>query len=119
MTPALLGKKIGMTRVYDPKGAIVPVTVVQCTPNTVTQVKAADGKDGYNALQIGFGDVKAKSIVAEVALIAPMLDRLVAQGVNTVDENYDPTGAADVTSAEHRSETNKHRFRISLPFKSN
>jgi large subunit ribosomal protein L3 len=60
MTPALLGKKVGMTRVYDQKGTIVPVTVVQCTPNTVTQVKTADGKDGYNALQLGFGDIKAK-----------------------------------------------------------
>jgi large subunit ribosomal protein L3 len=49
-----------MTRVYDEKGAIVPVTVVQCTPNTVTQVKTADGKDGYNSLQIGYGDTKAK-----------------------------------------------------------
>src|SRR5260370_32062302 len=60
MTPALLGKKIGMTRVYTDKGAIVPVTVVQCAPNSVTQVKSADGKDGYNALQLGFEDIKAK-----------------------------------------------------------
>jgi large subunit ribosomal protein L3 len=60
MTPALLGKKVGMTRVYDEKGAIVPVTVVECAPNHVTQVKTADGKDGYNAVQLGFGDVKAK-----------------------------------------------------------
>ena len=60
MTPALLGKKIGMTRVYDEKGTVIPVTVVQCAPNAVTQVKSADGKDGYNALQVGFGDIKAK-----------------------------------------------------------
>ena len=59
MTPALLGKKIGMTRVYDEKGAIVPVTVVQAGPCHVTQVKTVD-TDGYNAVQIGFGDVKAK-----------------------------------------------------------
>src|SRR5947209_13312161 len=60
MTPALLGKKIGMTRVYDDKGRILPVTVVQCEPNVVTQVKAADGKDGYNAVQFGFEETKAK-----------------------------------------------------------
>jgi large subunit ribosomal protein L3 len=60
MTPALLGKKVGMTRVYDEKGRIVPVTVVQCEPNTVTQVKTADGKDGYNAVQFGYRDIKAK-----------------------------------------------------------
>jgi large subunit ribosomal protein L3 len=60
MTPALLGKKVGMTRIYDEKGAIVPVTVVQCEPNVVTQVKAADGKDGYHAVQVGYRKVKAK-----------------------------------------------------------
>ena len=60
MTPALLGKKLGMTRIYDEKGAIVPVTVVQAGPCNVTQVKTADGKDKYNAVQIGFGEIKAK-----------------------------------------------------------
>ena len=59
MTPALLGKKIGMTRIYDDKGAVVPVTVVQAGPCAVTQVKTVDS-DGYNAVQLGFGDIKAK-----------------------------------------------------------
>ncbi len=59
MTPALLGKKIGMTRVYDEKGSIVPVTVVQAGPCNVTQVKTTE-TDGYNAVQLGFGDIKAK-----------------------------------------------------------
>ena len=59
MTPALLGKKVGMTRIYDEKGAIVPVTVVQAGPCNVTQVKTVES-DGYNAVQIGFGDTKAK-----------------------------------------------------------
>src|SRR3954464_13518716 len=59
MTPALLGKKIGMTRIYDEKGTIVPVTVVQAGPCSVTQVKTTD-TDGYNAVQLGFGDIKAK-----------------------------------------------------------
>ena len=60
MTPALLGKKVGMTRIYDDKGSIVPVTVVEAGPCTITQVKTADGKDKYNAVQIGFDDCKAK-----------------------------------------------------------
>lgn len=60
MTPAILGRKVGMTRVYDEKGAIVPVTVVQAGPCVVTQVKTADGKDGYNAVQIGFETVAPK-----------------------------------------------------------
>jgi large subunit ribosomal protein L3 len=59
MTPALLGKKVGMTRIYDEKGAIVPVTVVQAGPCAVTQVKTVES-DGYNAVQIGFGEIKAK-----------------------------------------------------------
>ena len=59
MTPALLGKKIGMTRVYDEKGTIVPVTVVECQPNAITQVKSAD-TDGYFAVQVGFEDCKPK-----------------------------------------------------------
>jgi large subunit ribosomal protein L3 len=59
MTPALLGKKIGMTRIYDEKGTVVPVTVVQAGPCAVTQVKTAES-DGYNAVQLGFGEIKAK-----------------------------------------------------------
>src|SRR4051812_49225081 len=59
MTPALLGKKVGMTRIYDDKGAIVPVTVVQAGPCAVTQVKTTES-DGYNAVQLGFRDIKAK-----------------------------------------------------------
>ena len=60
MTPALLGKKIGMTRIYDDKGSIVPVTVVEAGPCTITQVKTSDGKDKYNAVQIGFADCKPR-----------------------------------------------------------
>ena len=59
MTPALLGRKVGMTRIYDDKGSIVPVTVVEAGPCAVTQVKTVDS-DGYNAVQLGFGDIKAK-----------------------------------------------------------
>jgi len=59
MTPALLGKKIGMTRVYDEKGSVIPVTVVLAGPCAVTQVKTVDS-DGYNAVQLGFGETKPK-----------------------------------------------------------
>ena len=60
MTPALIGRKVGMTRIYDDKGAIVPVTVVEAGPCAVTQVKTTE-TDGYNAVQLGFKDIKAKS----------------------------------------------------------
>jgi len=57
---ALLGRKVGMTRVYDEKGVVIPVTVVQAGPCVVTQVKTQDSKDGYNAVQLGFEDVKER-----------------------------------------------------------
>ena len=60
MVAALLGKKIGMTRVYREDGKIVPVTVIQAGPCSVLQVKkGGETVDGYNAVQLGFEDVKA------------------------------------------------------------
>jgi large subunit ribosomal protein L3 len=53
----LLGKKVGMTQVYDDKGRILPVTVIQAGPCTVMQVKT-EKTDGYKAIQMGFDDVK-------------------------------------------------------------
>lgn len=57
----LLGKKIGMTQVYDESGKTVTVTVIQAGPCKVMQVKRPE-TDGYNALQLGFDDVKASRI---------------------------------------------------------
>jgi large subunit ribosomal protein L3 len=59
MTPALIGKKLGMTCIFDEKGSIIPVTVVQATHNHITQVKTVE-TDGYNAVQLGFDDIKPK-----------------------------------------------------------
>ena len=59
MTPALIGRKIGMTRIYDAKGANVPVTVVQAGPCAVTQVKTEE-TDGYYAVQLAYGEVSPK-----------------------------------------------------------
>ncbi|MBW8041017.1 MAG: 50S ribosomal protein L3 [Planctomycetes bacterium] len=53
----LLGKKVGMTQVYDESGKLLPVTVIQAGPCVVMQVKTAQ-TDGYNAVQLGFDDVK-------------------------------------------------------------
>ncbi len=57
MFAVILGKKIGMTQVYDDNGDVQPVTVVQAGPCSVLQVKSGE-TDGYNAVQLGFGDVK-------------------------------------------------------------
>ena len=59
MQAALLGKKIGMTQVYDKTGALCPVTVVQAGPCTVTQIKTVQA-DGYNAVQIGFETARGR-----------------------------------------------------------
>ena len=59
---ALIGKKLGHTRVYDAKGVAVPVTVVLAGPNRVMQCKTKDGKDGYNAVQLGFDDQKESRV---------------------------------------------------------
>ena len=53
MTIGLLGKKLGMTRIHDESGSVIPVTVIQAGPCPILQVKTL-GKDGYDALQIGF-----------------------------------------------------------------
>jgi large subunit ribosomal protein L3 len=56
----ILGKKVGMTRIQEADGKMIPITVIECAPNTVTQVKTVE-KDGYAALVIGFDDtVKTK-----------------------------------------------------------
>lgn len=55
MSVGLLGRKIGMTQVYDADGVIVPVTVIEAGPCVVLQVRSVD-KDGYDAVQLGFAD---------------------------------------------------------------
>jgi len=57
MSIGVLGKKIGMTRVYDTKGRIRPVTVIEAAGNRILQVKTKE-KDGYSAVQIGYGEQK-------------------------------------------------------------
>jgi large subunit ribosomal protein L3 len=57
----ILGKKQHMTQVFDEAGIVYPVTVVKTSPNIVTQVKTKD-RDGYEALQVGFGVRKEKNI---------------------------------------------------------
>jgi len=57
----LLGNKIGMTQIFDESGNIIPVTVVKVGPCVITQIKT-ELKDGYNAIQIGYGSVPNKSL---------------------------------------------------------
>jgi len=54
MIQAMVGKKLGMTQVFDDSGVVYPATVIECGPNVVTQIKT-EAKDGYEAVQLGFG----------------------------------------------------------------
>lgn len=61
MTIGLIGRKVGMTRVFTEDGVSIPVTVLECSPNRVTQVKTLD-TDGYQALQVTTGSKKASRV---------------------------------------------------------
>ena len=56
-----MGKKIGMTQIFDENGKVVPVTVVEAGSNVVVQKKTME-KDGYEAIQVGFGDIREKLV---------------------------------------------------------
>src|SRR6476620_2003237 len=61
MALGIVGKKAGMTRVFTEAGESIPVTVIECTPNRVTQVKTVE-TDGYRAVQVAFGDQKPQRV---------------------------------------------------------
>lgn len=61
MKKAIIGKKIGMTQIFDENGKVIPVTVVQAGPCVVSQKKTVE-TDGYNALQLGYGDIRPKLV---------------------------------------------------------
>ena len=77
MINAIYGTKLGMTQVFDENDNMVPVTVVQAEPNTICQVKTAE-TDGYEAVQLGFGAIKAKKVNK------PMAGHFAKQGVEPV-----------------------------------
>ena len=61
MKKAIIGKKVGMTQIFDEQGKVIPVTVIEAGPCVVAQVKTSE-TDGYNAIQLGFGDVKESKL---------------------------------------------------------
>ncbi|GAB4245212.1 MAG: 50S ribosomal protein L3 [Candidatus Methylacidiphilales bacterium] len=66
MTTGILGRKLGMTRVYDEAGVVTAVTVIEAQPNVVAQIKTVE-KDGYKAVQLAAGDVREKRLSKAVA----------------------------------------------------
>ena len=63
---ALLGRKLGMTQVWDADGHLVPLTVVQVGTNVVTQLRTEE-TDGYTAIQLGFGEIDARKVTKPLA----------------------------------------------------
>ncbi len=61
MKKAIIGKKIGMTQIFNESGKVVPVTVVEAGPCVVVQKKTTE-KDGYEAIKVGFGDIREKLV---------------------------------------------------------
>ena len=57
----IIGKKVGMTQIFDEHGKVIPVTVIEAGPCVISQVKSVE-TDGYNAIQLGFGDVKESKL---------------------------------------------------------
>ena len=75
MQKAIIGKKIGMTQIFDEKGHVIPVTVIEAGPCVVTQKKTSE-KDGYEAVQLGYEDIR------EAKLSKPELGHLNKAGVS-------------------------------------
>ena len=77
MINAIYGKKLGMTQIFAEDDKVIPVTVIVCEPNTICQVKTK-ATDGYEAVQLGFGAIKANKVNK------PMAGHFAAQGVEPV-----------------------------------
>ncbi|MCM8710798.1 50S ribosomal protein L3 [Clostridium sp. SYSU_GA19001] len=65
MKKAILGRKLGMTQIFDENGKVIPVTVIEAGPCVVVQKKTVV-KDGYDAIQVGFGDIREKLVTKAV-----------------------------------------------------
>lgn len=66
MSRMMLGRKLGMTQIFDEDGRRIPVTVVQVGPMTVIEKKSASGKSGYSAIKVGFEDAKRQELDGDV-----------------------------------------------------
>ena len=65
MSKTLIGRKVGMTQIFDEQGKVIPVTAIEAGPCTVVQVKTVE-TDGYNAVQLGFGEVKEHKVIKPI-----------------------------------------------------
>ncbi len=105
MLSGLLGKKVGMTQVFGPQGAAIPVTVIEAGPCTVTQIKTA-ATDGYEAVQIGFGKAK-HATRPELGHLGHTLVQLPAQRRKQQQVQAKARAEARAKAAEARAESKK------------
>ena len=97
----ILGRKLGMTEVFDQDGKLIPVTVVEVTPNVVTQIKTKEN-DGYEAIQLGF-DTKREKLATKASIgitnkanTTPKRFFKEIRGVNTDDYTLGEEITADI-----------------------
>ena len=97
----ILGKKMGMTQIFDAEGNVVPVTVIEAGPEVVTQIKTVE-TDGYNAVQIGFEDQKPqrvnKPLTGHFAKAGVVTKKYLAEFRTEEGENYE--GGQVITVAD-------------------
>lgn len=93
---AILGRKLGMTQVFDDEGYVVPVTVVSAGPCAVLEKKSAVGADGYNAIKLGFGEVKPKRLNKPQREYFKKLNQEPKRHVREVRCNLDDLGKFEV-----------------------
>ncbi len=100
MEKAIIGKKIGMSQIFDEAGKVVPVTVIQAGPCTVVQKKTED-KDGYNAVQLGYDDVPQRKLTKpELGHLKKAGDDLKRVLREFKLDNYDELNVGDVITCE-------------------
>jgi large subunit ribosomal protein L3 len=93
MRVGLLGRKVGMTQVYEADGTVVPVTVLECGPCTVLQVRTEE-RDGYHALQLGYADRKRKNATQAARGHARKVDAEPKRYIREIRQNG-PTDVAE------------------------
>ncbi len=91
MTPYLIGKKLGMTQLFDEAGTVKPATVIEAGPCVITQVKTV-AKDGYSAIQIGFGHTKNHTKSVKGHLKAADATSQILKEVTTTEEDSAKVG---------------------------
>ena len=103
MTVGLIGRKLGMTRLFAEDGSVVPVSVIAAAPNTVTQIRSVE-RDGYAAVQLGAGSARrvTKPVAGQLPELPKDAPRPSVRREFRVDstEGYEPGQSVDVTLFE-------------------